>query len=170
MPEKSIISGTAILLPDNVRSGMIVPIVCRGSFNREEFKTHCFKTFDRSLKGRIAHGDIIVAGKNFAKGETGEETAMALMGMRLSAVVAVSVNRIFLRNSINLGFPIIILPAALEMIEDGDHLDVDPFESIVRNRTQGLAARGKMLPDTFLRILEAGDIVSYVKANLEKEK
>ncbi len=170
MPDKSIISGRAILLPDNVRSGMIVPIVCRGSFNRDEFKAHCFDAFDKSLKSRIAHGDVIVAGSNFAKGETGEETTMALMGMGVGAVVAVSVNRIFLRNSINLGFPIVILPIALEMINDGDLLEVEPFESIVRNKTSGLAARGKMLPKTFLRILEAGDIVSYIKANLEKEK
>ncbi len=170
MPNKSIISGQAVLLPDNVRSGMIVPIICRGSFNRDEFKAHCFDAYDKSLKSRIAHGDIIVAGRNFAKGDTGEETSMALMGMGVSAVVAVSVNRIFLRNSINLGFPIIILPIALEMIKDGDLIEVNPFDSIVRNRTSGLAARGKSLPNTFLRILEAGDIVSYTKANLEKEK
>lgn len=95
---------------------------------------------------------------------------MALMGMGISALVAISVNRLFLRNSINLGFPVVILPIALEMIEDGNLIEVNPFDSIVRNKTSGLAARGKALPKTFLRILEAGDIVSYTKAILEKEK
>ena len=163
------LTGRAIVLPSDVRAGLVVPISCRGSYNKEAFKEFCFEYLDRSIRSKIAAGDIIVAGKNFAFGETGEETAMALMGLGLGAVVAESVNRIFLRNAINLGFPVVILPGAREIIDDLDYIEVDPYEAIVKNKTKGLAARGKMLPQAFLRILRAGDIVSDVIQYFEKQ-
>jgi 3-isopropylmalate/(R)-2-methylmalate dehydratase small subunit len=162
------LKGRAILLPSDVRAGLIVPISSRGSYNRQAFKEHCFEYLDPMIRARIASGDIIVTGKNFARGESGEETAMALMGLGIGAVVAESANRIFLRNAINLGFPVVILPNATSMIDDFDVLIVDPFEAIVRNMTKGLAAKGKVLPKAFIRILEAGDIVSDVKHYFSK--
>jgi 3-isopropylmalate/(R)-2-methylmalate dehydratase small subunit len=165
-----ILRGSAIVIPDNVKSGMIVPIGCRGAYQMDEFKDHCFNNLDIKLKSRIAPGDIIVAGHGFAKGETGEESTMALMGLKVGAVVAQSVNRIFLRNSINLGFPVIILPIAHEMIGDGDMIEIDPLDAIVRNITRGLSARGKLFPSTFRKILEAGGIVNYILSESEKKK
>ncbi|MFH1516182.1 MAG: hypothetical protein ABIG42_12075 [bacterium] len=167
--ESKKLSGQAVLLPHDVRSGMIVPILCRGTFNTDEFKEHCFDALDKKIRTKIAHNDIIVAGKDFAKGESGEESALALRGLGVSCVIAVSVNRIFLRNAINLGFPVVILPAALDMIEQGDILEVDPFEAIVRNVSKGLVAKGEILPKTFLRILKAGDIVNYINRKISNE-
>ena len=167
--ESKKLSGQAVLLPDNVRSGMIVPILCRGTFNTDEFKEHCFDALDEKIRAKIAHNDIIVAGYDFAKGESGEETALALKGLGVSTVIAASVNRIFLRNAINLGFPVVILPTALDMIEQDDILEVYPFEAIVRNVTKGLVAKGEILPKTFLRILKAGDIVNYINNKISTE-
>jgi len=168
--KQRIITGSAIVLAGEIPSGHIVPITCRGSFNSDSFKESCFDDVDATLKTRVAKGDILVTGRRFAKGEVGEESVMTLTSLGFACLVAISINRLFLRNAVNLGFPVVILPVALDMISDGDILEVDPFDSLVRNVTRGLAAKGRMLSSTSRRILEAGGIVNDVLAQIEKKK
>jgi len=165
-----IVTGSAIVLPGEVASGKIVPFSSRGTFDKEIIRNSCFENLDPALRNRVAKGDILVTGRRFAKGESSEESVLALMGLGFSAIIAVSVDSIFLRNAINLGFPIVILPISLEMINDGDLIEVDVHEAFVRNLTQGRAARGKLLPSVLRRILEAGGIVNDVLASFEKKK
>ena len=169
-PRQKIFKGSAILLPGEIASGHIVPITCRGSFNTELFKESCFDDIDMTLKNRVAKGDILVTGRHFAKGEVGEESVMTLMSLGFACLVSISINRLFVRNAVNLGFPVVILPVALDMIDDGDILEVDPFDSLVRNVTRGLAAKGRMLSGTSKRILESGGIVNDVLMQIEKKK
>jgi len=146
-----IVTGTAIVLPGEVASGKIVPFSSRGTFDKETCKNYCFENLDPTLRNRVAKGDILVTGRKFAKGESSEESVLALIGLGFGALIAISVDRIFLRNAVNLGFPIVILPISLEMINDGDLIEVDIHEAFVRNLTQGCAARGKSLPSDFQR-------------------
>jgi 3-isopropylmalate/(R)-2-methylmalate dehydratase small subunit len=169
-PRAKILKGAAILLPGEITSGHIVPITCRGSFNTELIKESCFDDVDVTLKNRVAKGDILVTGRRFAKGEVGEESVMTLISLGFSGLISISINRLFFRNAINHGFPVVVLPVALEMIDDGDLLEVDPYESLVRNITRGLAAKGRMLSNTSKRILDAGGIVNDVLLQSEKKR
>lgn len=168
--KSKIITGTAIVLPFEIPSGKIIPFAARGTFEKDVCRNYCFTSIDPNLRHRVAKGDILVTGRRFAKGEPGEESILALMGLGFSAVIAISVDRVFLRNAVNLGFPVVLLKIALEMIKDGDLIEVDVHEAFVRNITQGCAARGQKLPTPLRRILDAGGIINDVLAGLEKKK
>jgi 3-isopropylmalate/(R)-2-methylmalate dehydratase small subunit len=119
---------------------------------------------------RISAGDILVAGSNFGCGSSREIAPIAIRGAGISCVIADSYARIFFRNSINLGYPILQSPGAAEAIEEGDELEVALSEGVIRNLTRGDVYRCDAFPDFMNELIEMGGLVPWVRQRLEERR
>ncbi|ADB58352.1 3-isopropylmalate dehydratase small subunit [Archaeoglobus profundus] len=127
----------------------------------EELAKHVMEDADPDFMKKFKPGDFVVAGKNFGMGSSREHAPLALKVAGVSAVLAKSFARIFYRNAINVGLPVLIVDT--DPIESGDILEVDLSKGIVRDVTKGIELKAKPLPEFMLRILKAGGLVEYVK-------
>ena len=127
----------------------------------EELAKHVMEDADPDFMKKFKPGDFIVAGKNFGMGSSREHAPLALKVAGVSAVLAKSFARIFYRNAINVGLPVLIVDT--DRIESGDELEVDLSKGIVRDLTKGFELKAKPLPDFMLKILNAGGLVEFVK-------
>ena len=110
---------------------------------------------------KVKKGDFIVAGKNFGCGSSREHAPAVIKLAGVSAVIAKSFARIFYRNAINIGLPVLI--ADTDLIDDGDELEVDVSSGTIRDLTKGIELKAKPLPDVMIKILENGGLVEYIK-------
>ena len=117
----------------------------------------------------VPTGDVVVAGANFGCGSSREHAPLALKGAGVSAVVAESFARIFFRNAINTGLPIVVSPEAVAGIDNGDEVIVDAATATVRNLSKGTEFRGEPMPEFVQEIAAAGGLVPFVKAKLERQ-
>ena len=115
----------------------------------------------------IAPGDILVAGKNFGCGSSREHAPISIKVAGISCVIAESFARIFYRNAINIGLPIIASPEASAEIKAGDQLEVDVEQGIIKNLTQGKEYQGETFPPFIQELMAAGNLLNYVKAKVE---
>jgi len=127
----------------------------------EELAKHVMEDADPDFMKKFKPGDFIVAGKNFGMGSSREHAPLALKVAGVSAVLAKSFARIFCRNAINVGLPVLIVDT--DKIESGDELEVDLSKGIVRDLTKGFELKAKPLPEFMLKILNAGGLVEIVK-------
>ncbi len=154
--------GRAWKFGDNISTDHITP----GRYfhlrsNIEELAKHVMEDADPDFMKKFKPGDFVVAGKNFGMGSSREHAPLALKVAGVSAVLAKSFARIFYRNAINVGLPVLIVDT--DKIESGDELEVDLSKGIVRDLTKGFELKAKPLPDFMLRILNAGGLVEFVK-------
>ena len=119
---------------------------------------------------KISAGDILVAGSNFGCGSSREIAPIAIRGAGIGVVVADSFARIFFRNSINLGFPILQSPQAAEAVKEGDELEIDLDEGIIRNFTQGDEYRCDSFPPFMNELIKMGGLVPWVRTRLEEKR
>ncbi|WP_456329195.1 3-isopropylmalate dehydratase small subunit [Archaeoglobus sp.] len=129
--------------------------------NMPELAKHVMEDADPDFMKKFKPGDFIVAGKNFGMGSSREHAPLALKIAGVSAVIAKSFARIFYRNAINVGLPVLI--ADTDSIDSGDELEVDLEKGIIVNRTKGEELRVKGIPEVMLKILNEGGLVNYVK-------
>ncbi len=129
--------------------------------NMPELAKHVMEDADPDFMKKFKPGDFIVAGKNFGMGSSREHAPLALKIAGVSAVIAKSFARIFYRNAINVGLPVLI--ADTDSIDSGDGLEVDLEKGIIVNRTKGEELRVKGIPEVMLKILNEGGLVNYVK-------
>ena len=129
--------------------------------NIRELAKHVMEDADPDFMKKFRPGDFIVAGKNFGMGSSREHAPLALKVAGVSAVLAKSFARIFYRNAINVGLPVLIVDT--DKIESGDELEVDLGKGIVKDLTRGFELKAKPLPDFMLKILKAGGLVEFVK-------
>jgi len=122
--------------------------------------------FDSEFLARVAPGDIIVADANFGCGSSREHAPLALKAAGISCVVAKSFARIFFRNAINIGLPLLECSEAVDSAEAGDILEVDLATGEVRNMTGGKASVAEPYPDFMMSIINAGGLVEYTRRNL----
>lgn len=127
----------------------------------EELAKHAFEDLRPDFVKEVKSGDIIVGGRNFGQGSSREHAPLIIKLNGVGAILAKSVARIFFRNAINLGLPVIIVDT--DQIDDGDELEVDLEEGVVRDITKGVELRFKPLPDAMLKILRDGGLVAHVK-------
>jgi len=132
-----VLRGRAFKYGDSVDTDVIIPARYCTSFRAEELAPHALEDLDPTFVKRVKAGDIIVAGHNFGCGSSRENAPIAIKAAGVSCVIAKSFARIFYRNSINIGLPILIAPEAVEGIQDGDEVQVQPTTGIVRNVTRG---------------------------------
>lgn len=155
--------GRAWRYGDNVDTDVIIPARYLTTTEESELAEHALEDLDPDFASSARAGDVVVAGANFGCGSSREHAPIALRGTGIAAVVAVSFARIFFRNAINTGLPILVCPEAVLATEDGDELTVDPEAGAVRNETKGAAFTAEPLPPFVLEIVRAGGLIPWVR-------
>ncbi len=149
---------------DNVDTDVIIPARYLNMTNYAELAAHCMEDIDKDFIRNVKKGDIIVANKNFGCGSSREHAPIVIKEAGVSCVIAETFARIFYRNAINIGLPIIECKAAAEGIEAGDEVEVDFDSGVIYNRTKGTQFQGQAFPEFMQRIISAGGLVNYINA------
>ncbi len=165
------IKGKVYKFGDDINTDVIYP----GKYlsitsDRAEMAKHCFETVYPEVRARAKPGDIIVAGRNFGCGSSREQAATCLKYFGISAVIAESFARIFYRNAINLGLPVIIAPGTARIVEQGDSVEIDFDEGYVKNYGTGKSVRSSKLPDFVIGILSDGGLIAHLQKKLHTGK
>ena len=154
--------GKAFKFGDDISTDLIVPgRLSHLRSNLPELAKYIMEDADSSFASRVRPGDFIVAGRNFGLGSSREHAPLAIKMAGVSAVLARSVARIFFRNSINVGLPVMICDTS--NIADGDELEVDLSASTIRDLSNGVQLFSGRVPEVMLHILEEGGLVEYIK-------
>lgn len=160
--------GTVFKYGDNVDTDVIIPARYLNATKGEELAKHCMEDIDKEFIHKVQKGDIIVANKNFGCGSSREHAPIAIKAAGVSCVIAETFARIFYRNAINIGLPIIECPEASRGIEDGDQVEVDFDSGVIYNRTRGTEFQGQAFPEFMQNIIQAGGLINYINAKTEK--
>lgn len=158
--------GRAWVYGDNVDTDVIIPARYLTTNDESELAQHALEDLDPTFVQGVHPGDVIVAGTNFGCGSSREHAPIALKGAGASAVVAGSFARIFFRNAINTGLPVLVCPEAMEATQSGDEIEVDASSSTVRNLSRGLQWSAEPLPEFVQQIVEAGGLVAWVRTRV----
>ncbi len=150
---------------DNVDTDVIIPARYLNSFAPQELASHAMADIDPEFVNKVQPGDLIVANKNFGCGSSREHAPLCLKTAGVSCVIAETFARIFYRNAINIGLPIIECPEAAQNIEDGDQVEVDFDRGMIYNRTKGTQFQGQPFPEFMQKIIAAGGLVNYTNSN-----
>lgn len=157
---KGRLSGSAWTFGNNVDTDQIIPAEYLVTMDNSELAGHAFENARPEFARKVERGDIIVAGRNFGCGSSREHAPRALMGAGISCVVAESFARIFYRNSINIGLPVI---EAKLLARDGDSIAVDLAKGVVENRSSGKKADFAGYPPFVMMLVEKGGLIPYTK-------
>jgi 3-isopropylmalate/(R)-2-methylmalate dehydratase small subunit len=157
------IEGNAHVLGDHVNTDAIVPATYLVSADPAELGGHLLEGLDPDFSSRIKPGDIILAGENFGTGSSREHAPLAIKGAGVACVIASSFARIFFRNAVNVGLPIVESPEVVEAIEEGDRLRVDLEAGTVENLTAGTTFSISNYPEFMRRIIDAGGLINHLK-------
>ncbi|MDD3808879.1 MAG: 3-isopropylmalate dehydratase small subunit [Erysipelotrichaceae bacterium] len=149
---------------DNVDTDVIIPARYLNSFDAQELASHAMADIDASFASTVEKGDFIVAGKNFGCGSSREHAPLCLKTAGVQCVIAASFARIFYRNSINIGFPILECEVASKDIEANDNISVDYDTGIITNHTKNKTYQAQPFPPFLQKMIELDGLVNYVKA------
>ena len=154
--------GTVFKYGDNVDTDVIIPARYLNSSDPAELATHCMEDIDKEFVKKVTKGDIMVANKNFGCGSSREHAPMVIKESGISCVIAETFARIFYRNAINIGLPIIECVEAAKEIEAGDTVEVDFDSGIIYNRTKGTQYQGQAFPEFMQKIIKAEGLINYI--------
>lgn len=154
--------GTVFKYGDNVDTDVIIPARYLNATKGEELARHCMEDIDKEFVNKVQKGDIIVANKNFGCGSSREHAPLAIKCAGVSCVIAETFARIFYRNAINIGMPIIECPEAARAIEGGDVVEIDFDSGVITNKTRNESYQGQAFPPFMQKIIEAGGLVNYI--------
>ncbi|MCR4650777.1 MAG: 3-isopropylmalate dehydratase small subunit [Lachnospiraceae bacterium] len=154
--------GTVIKYGDNVDTDVIIPARYLNSSDPKELATHCMEDLDNEFLNKIKPGDIMVAGKNFGCGSSREHAPISIKACGISCVIAETFARIFYRNSINIGLPIVECPEAAKAIANGDEVEVNFDTGIITDITTGATFKGQPFPEFMQRIIDSEGLVNYI--------
>ncbi len=164
------IHGKVFKYGDNVDTDAIIPARFLNISEPNELAKHAMEGMDDGFTSAVKPGDILVAGLNFGCGSSREHAPLALKTAGISCVIAGSFARIFFRNSINIGLPVLECADAVKGIEKGDTLEVDLAEGKIVNVTRGLSFQAKPLPPFLLELMKSGGLVEYTINRLQKKE
>ena len=154
--------GSVFKYGDNVDTDVIIPARYLNSSDPKELAAHCMEDIDKEFVNQVKSGDLIVADKNFGCGSSREHSPIAIKAAGVSCVIAETFARIFYRNAINIGLPIIECPAAAKGIEAGDEVEVDFDTGVITNVTKGTTFQGQAFPEFMQKIIKAEGLVNYI--------
>lgn len=154
--------GNVFRFGDNVDTDVIIPARYLNSSDPKELALHCMEDIDKDFVNKINKGDLIVANKNFGCGSSREHAPIAIKAAGVSCVIAETFARIFYRNAINIGLPIIECKEAAEAIEAGDEVEVDFDSGVIYDRTKGTSYQGQAFPEFMQKIIAAEGLVNYI--------
>jgi len=161
-----IFKGHAHVYGRDVDTDAIIPARYLNTSDPDELASHAMEDIDADFVARVERGDIIVAGENFGCGSSREHAPLAIKQVGVSCVIAVSFARIFYRNAINIGLPIVICPAAVAGTQSGDTLRVDLGTGTVVNLTRGATHAAEAFPPFMQELIDRGGLMEYVKAQV----
>jgi len=147
----------------NVDTDAIIPARYLNVSEPAELAKHCMEDIDEEFVNRVEPGDIIVATTNFGCGSSREHAPLAIKAAGVSCVVAKSFARIFFRNAINIGLPLLECEAAVDKSGDGDTLEVELATGKIKNLTRGMEFNAKPYPDFMAELVSAGGLIAYTK-------
>lgn len=147
---------------DNVDTDVIIPARYLNATDGKELAKHCMEDIDKEFITKVKDGDIIVANKNFGCGSSREHAPLAIKCAGVSCVIAETFARIFYRNAINIGLPIIECPDAAKEIEAGDELEVNFDTGVITDKTKGTSYQGQAFPPFMQKIIDCEGLVNYI--------
>ena len=154
--------GTVFKYGDNVDTDVIIPARYLNTTDGSELAKHCMEDIDKDFASKVKAGDIIVADKNFGCGSSREHATLAIKCAGVSCVVAKSFARIFYRNSINIGLPIIECEEAAEAIKAGDVVNINFDSGIITDETTGKSFKGQAFPPFMQKIIDSEGLINYI--------
>lgn len=149
---------------DNVDTDVIIPARYLNTSDPKELALHCMEDIDADFIKKVESGDIIVANKNFGCGSSREHAPIAIKESGVSCVIASTFARIFYRNAINIGLPIIECDEAVKSINAGDELEVEFTTGIIRNITKNETYKGEGFPEFMQKIINSNGLIGYIKS------
>ena len=155
-------NGTVIKYGDNIDTDVIIPARYLTTSLPEELAKHCMEDIDKDFANKVNKGDIMVGGSNFGCGSSREHAPIAIKASGVSCVIAETFARIFYRNAINIGLPIIECPEAAKGIEAGDEVEIDFDSGKIYNRTKGTEFQGQAFPEFMQKIIRAEGLINYI--------
>ena len=162
------IQGKAWKFGADVDTDAIIPARYLNTSESAELACHCMEDADPEFPAKVKAGDLIVADKNFGCGSSREHAPIAIKAAGVSCVIAKSYARIFYRNAFNIGLPIFESTAAVEGIQEGDEVAVDPELGLIKNLTRGEEYQATQVPEFMQQIIAAGGLIEYVSQRLKK--
>jgi 3-isopropylmalate/(R)-2-methylmalate dehydratase small subunit len=165
-----VIEGRVWKYGDHVDTDAIIPARFLNVSKAEELACHCMEDIDASFADGVVWGDVIVAGENFGCGSSREHAPLAIRGAGVACVVAKSYARIFYRNAINIGLPILQCPEAVEETEAGDRLNIDLLAGTITNQRTGHTFHTVPFPPFVMEIIEAGGLVPHARRRMTSDE
>ena len=150
----------------NVDTDAIIPARYLNVFEPAELAEHCMEDIDPEFVNRVEPGDVIVATTNFGCGSSREHATLAIKAAGISCIIAKSFARIFFRNAINIGLPLLECEEAVDKTEAGDILEVDLSSGKIKNLTNGMVFTAKPYPDFMAELISAGGLIERTKRRL----
>ena len=158
------VKGTVFQYGDNVDTDVIIPARYLNAPSPEELAKHCMEDIDPSYAASVKPGDIIVGGWNFGCGSSREHAPMAIQASGAACVIAASFARIFYRNAINIGLPILECPAASAAIREGDTVSVNFDTGVITDETTGETFQAEPFPPFIQKIIRSGGLMASIQA------
>ena len=155
--------GKAIKYGNNIDTDVIIPARYLNTHDHAELASHCMEDIDPGFSKKVKAGDIMVAGMNFGCGSSREHAPIAIKAAGISCVIAKDFARIFYRNAINIGLPILECPEASERIEDGDKIEVDYSQGLIVNITKKEEYHAVPFPEFIKNIIDKGGLINSIK-------
>ena len=157
------VQGTVFKYGDNVDTDVIIPARYLNTSDPAELAKHCMEDLDKDFVKNVQPGDIIVVGRNFGCGSSREHAPLAIKTAGVSVVIAATFARIFYRNAINIGLPILECPEAVADIQAGDKISVDFTSGVITNLTSGESYQAEPFPEFMQELIAAGGLLNYLK-------
>lgn len=158
--------GKVIKYGNNVDTDVIIPARYLNTSDPAELAKYCMEDLDKTFVTRVQKGDIMVAGKNFGCGSSREHAPIAIKVSGISCVIAETFARIFYRNAINIGLPILECPEAAKDIDEGDTVSIDFVTGSIKNLTKNKEYTAAPFPDFMQEIMDADGLIGYIKKQL----
>ena len=158
--------GSVFKYPDNVDTDVIIPARHLNTQDAKELASHCMEDIDKDFVNRVQPGDIMVGGWNFGCGSSREHAPLCIKTAGIAVVIAKSFARIFYRNSINIGLPIMECPTAVDGIKQGDRVAVDADTGVITNLSTGETFQAQPFPEFIQEIIECGGLIERTKRKL----
>lgn len=155
--------GSVFKYGDNVDTDVIIPARYLNTSVHKELAAHCMEDIDADFVKNVQEGDIIVANKNFGCGSSREHAPIAIKASGISCVIASTFARIFYRNAINIGLPILECDEAVKAIDAGDKLEVDFSTGTIKNLTKNESYQGEAFPEFMQKIIDSDGLIGYIK-------
>ena len=152
----------------DVNTDVIIPARYLNVSDPDELARHCMEDIDATFLQKVKSGDIIIATTNFGCGSSREHAPLAIKAAGVSCVIAASFARIFFRNAINIGLPVLECPEAVDNTESGDILEIDLAKGKIKNVTKGKTFTAKPYPDFMSELISAGGLIAYTKKRLAR--